>query len=467
MASLSQSQGFITIYVCTEKDVKKNLLDKAEVIGFTMEERLDGWTNLRLEVKATDYPYFNDTIIPFTLKNDRVWVLIGLEGPNHQSIFRDWELMQITLSSAETSSVDEPKKVVFELADSLFFSRDKRTAVWKGPVSDIASKIFQDTKIPVLIEKTKGDFTLFQSFQTDWDFLLKRVLIRASNEKGLAGYHVWTRNGKIIFGTASFRGNGHEPQIYDLSFDPNAPSTQYIKYSDTSKLHHSYGGAGYSVMPVNINDRGAGSGVPTSTVESSLSFLVNGITSLFSPKENVTSMRHVSDNSPSELQYIAQTKFEWQKQQFYSIRFQLTQQPFMRIGDYVRLPALPSVGPWQGVYWVTKLQHTMIQGVMSTMVTASRGDIGAGSQSQTPVQSADGTPPPPSPNSGGGIPLNIPSSANPTPFASNGNPPPSSDLPSKSGGPTIPVQPGNGVDALPTDSDAPAAAGSLFATPTR
>lgn len=435
-------------------DAKSSLLTHLAIEGFKLTEGLDRWSHCKIVGQAFPNPTLSDDILASTQNSERAWLRIGLLADG-QGMYRDWEPVIITVAKGAGPSIRTGQTIELELTDTLFQLQNQRTAVWKGPVSQMPVKVATELGLTCLAEKSKGEFQLYQSFQTDFEFITRRALIRAVNEKGSGGYHFWARDGKMIFGTPAFAG--YQPKTYDILLGGNnVISTDYIEMRDASKLHAVYGGAGIKVNQANPLKRATGPVASDPKLAQSLGSWV-GASVVFNDNQV---RKHTGDNPLSEQEYIAQANFALQRQQYYAVVFTLKQQPLIRVGDYVKIPDDVSIGEWSGLYWVTKLVHSCVSGEMTTLVTACRGELNKNANSGvTPIFDENGSVidtrvgsllPSTTPT----VPLGIPS-----PPASATAPPP------VSGGVSVPINI-PGTDPLP-EGDGGSGNNSLFATPQR
>jgi hypothetical protein len=122
--------------------------------------------------------------------------------------------------------------IVIQSANELIrISRQTKVNARKGAISDIVQTIANENSIPAVIEPTDGKFLMIQNFVDDSQFILKRLIPRAVNKQGRAGYFFFIRDNTLHFHTLDYQANvvqlnyyaspGSDLESQDMSQQPD------------------------------------------------------------------------------------------------------------------------------------------------------------------------------------------------------------------------------------------------------
>lgn len=258
-----------------------------------------------------------------------------------------------------------------DLSDSLFtFSRQTKCAARRGKISDIVQTIAQENGISdVVIEPTVGDGLWIQSFVDDVDFIRKRMVPRAINDKGRGNYNFYVQDNVLHFHSPDYQAALKELVYYQTN---NISLTQL----DSSQ---SYLEAGASGVRVIVYDPYTGQAKEVASDPNKALRFGNVMHQLL----NVTGAElnygfTLSTNSPQEADNLAQSIYENARSQILGLKLDIVRSIFLRVGDLIRITISPNSGKntvWSGVYLVTDANYHIESGTMLSSFVVKRGEF--------------------------------------------------------------------------------------------
>lgn len=338
----------------------------------TITESVKGISTHELIVRAPTTDYV-DSIIRFvqSLGTPRVRYRIGVGLPGNMS-FLPWQEHIITDISAAIEGVGPTAGhfIRMNLKDILFtMSRTTKVAARRGAVSSIVQQIASENGIvDAVIEPTVGDGLWIQNFNDDEDFVRKRMVQRAINNKGRGCYNFYVRDNVLHFHSPDYQAQLKELVYYQTN---NIGLTQL----DESQNMLEFGASNVRVVTFDPY-------TATMTELPSDPAKALRLGNVITPLTNVAGADlnypfHLSTNTAQEAQNIAQALYENARMQTLGLKLDIARSIFLRVGDLVQVTISPSSSKnsvWSGVYFVTNAAYRIESGTMISVFVVKRGE---------------------------------------------------------------------------------------------
>jgi hypothetical protein len=316
-------------------------------------------------ISASQFSAFNESYRDFMLgETPRVNVRLGMNNGG-ATTWQPWQEHIVTRLKS-VPKVDA-NTILMQTADRFAeVDRSTRTAAWQGKVSDIARRIAGLMDLEPVVEDTEGDYSLIQSFCSDYDFLI-RLASRAVNKAGSANYRVFVKDRELHFHTIAFKAR--EPIQLEGFF---APSTSVVISDDTQLQVHA-GSAGsklYTFNPFN----GEVSIVKSTEAKQKLAKAGPPVHKISGGSLN---LGFTIGQNRTEANDIAQASYESARHGNYVVSLR-TEGRVVHVDDKISLDISQSTAqpsPWSGFYVVSSAVHDIQQGAVHSKVVATRGDI--------------------------------------------------------------------------------------------
>lgn len=255
-------------------------------------------------------------------------------------------------------------------ADKLFeIHRVNRVQARKGKISDIVTSIADYHKLPCVVEPTKFEGVWVQSYVSDYEFMLSRMLPRAINDKQRGNYKLFLRDGTLHFHSPDYQAQVKEFRYY-------TDVTGYsLKHIDSTQNRVDAGSGGVRVV---MHDPYTGIRQDvTSNAGLSLKFgnTLPDIAGVPGIQKNIA--YHTGANRIPEVSAIAQSTYERTRSGDYMVELGVTKSMFFRAGDLVNLVITPSnsqTTPTSGLYYVPTVSYTIEKSSVIATVILERGE---------------------------------------------------------------------------------------------
>lgn len=257
----------------------------------------------------------------------------------------------------------------FVCADPLFeVHRYTTTTVRKGKISDIVKSIADSYGFPCVVEPTKFEGIWIQSYISDYEFVLSRMVPRALNDKGRGNYKFFFKDGALHFHSVDYQADVKEFVYY-------ASSSVSLRHVDGTQDRIDAGSAGCRMVLCDPY-----SGIRQS-VDSSPGLAlrlgntlpdVNGVPAL---KKNIP--YHLGANRISEATAIGQSIYERTRAGNYRLELDISKSIFFRAGDLVNMVINPSQSqttPTSGMYYVPVVNYNIQSTAITAKVLLERGE---------------------------------------------------------------------------------------------
>lgn len=262
--------------------------------------------------------------------------------------------------------------------DKLFeIHRVNRVQARKGKISDIVKGIADFHGVPAVVEETKYEGIWVQSYISDYEFILNRMIPRAINDKGRGNYKFFFKDGTLHFHTMDYQADVKEFAYY-------ASSGISLRHIDATQSRVDAGSGGVRVV---IHDPYSGIRQDIESDPALALKLGNTLPDIAKVKgiqKNV--LYHVGSNRISEVSAIGQSIYERTRAGNYRVELSLAKSLFFRAGDIVNLVVNPSQSqttPTSGMYYVPTVTHNVEKTSLMSTVILERGEYYVNQASHT------------------------------------------------------------------------------------
>jgi len=365
-------QGKVVVQLGKAPDPAQLLLTSNTVyLNGVCESKINApkvWTHL---VQAYSRTIFDDlSKLIDTEESPKIWIRHGVTDGS-QSFFTEWEpQVLVSVRSKPSTTPDAPHgfAITIVTSDLLYLmNKEERVVSRKGKINDIISSIALANGFEKLaIEPTQGDYALVQSFETDFDFVVDRLLPAAGNKEGASQFLFFARGAFFHFHTINYQLSG----LY--TFDYGASSNTLTNVTLTNRT--------------NTNDRKPSSGVKlvafdpltgkTTAWETRSDSELSLANTLPKVKGTVYSQKHVGQNQLTALYSESQSQYVDAKDDLHDVTFLVDNFPFIGVGDVVNGQFVTGQGdPWSGFYFVKYVKHTIENSRIISLYSLTRGEF--------------------------------------------------------------------------------------------
>jgi hypothetical protein len=249
------------------------------------------------------------------------------------------------------------------------FNRASRVQARKGAISEIVREIAEFNQLSqTVIEPTRGTYSLIQSYEPDFTFILRRLLSRAVNDRGRGNFKLFFKDGALHFHSPDFQA-----QLHELDYFSSARGVELFQ-NDLSQLQVARGAARVKVITFDPLTS------ETHVVESKLDQvlkLAKNTPELRKLSIDLNCMMHVGQNLAVDSENFAQNKFEQERSQLYTLSLVTSKTPYIRVGDFLNVAVEPtaSPSPWSGYYYVERCRHVIDNSTLNSSFILRRGEF--------------------------------------------------------------------------------------------
>lgn len=262
--------------------------------------------------------------------------------------------------------------VVVDLADILYlFTAKRRTVARRGTVANAIVSCLNEIEteynlvLAAIIEPTqKVQQLYYQSNADNWNFITTRLLPRAANADGSAGYHLWDRQGIICCSTLDYG--------YAFHTIGNVRIGNALK-ANTINQQLSCGAAGVVGCAFDPSQ-----GTATQCASAASATVRHAdVTPKLDANFNSVLYRHLSHNGDIEVQAQVQAQYANAYANLYTARFLNVDSISICAGDVVNATINgngESNPTWNGLWTVVGVKQVIDKGSLSTSLKVARGD---------------------------------------------------------------------------------------------
>ncbi len=336
---------------------------------------------LILDAPTTDYV---DSVIRFaqSLGTPKIRYRIGV-GAVGKTAYLPWqEHIIVSMGAAlQGMGTSAGHLVRLNLVDALFTSsRRSKVVARRGKISDIVKTIAQENNLTdFVVEPTVGEGAWIQSFVDDVDFIRKRMVPRAINDKGRGNYRFYVQDNVLHFHSPDYQAALKDLVYYQTN---NVSLTQL----DDSQSYLEAGASGVRLIVYDPYTAQIKEVVSDPTKALRLGNVMHQLINVTGADLNYPF--HLSTNSPQEADNLAQSIYENARSQILGLKIDIMRSIFLRVGDLLRITITPTSGKntvWSGIYSVTDAVYRVESGTMTSSFVVKRGEFQTSSLAPTAI----------------------------------------------------------------------------------
>jgi hypothetical protein len=283
-----------------------------------------------------------------------------------------WQEHVVTFFSAILESIggQAGHTIEMETQDLQFLmTRGSKFAARKGSISRIVNEIASSYDFGEnVIEETHGEGLYVQSAMDDAEFIRKRMIRRARNDKGRGNYLFYFKDNALHFHSPDYQGELHTVSYFQAT---GAALTQI----DHSQKLIDQGVSGTKVLAYDpyTGQTNVAASDPAHALR-----LSDSIYDYSKIDADLQIPYHQSANFAQEAEVIGQNTYEHSRSETLALRLEVDKTIQIRHGDFINLIVTPSdskASPWSGFYLVSEVQHVVLKGSVRSVYTLARGEI--------------------------------------------------------------------------------------------
>lgn len=359
--------GICMVDVASSPDADSTYLSGGQVVYATIKENLISWNEATLRIQVQNVDQISPLLTALNLgEKPLVYFRFGITSGD-SSYWRPWEKYWLVNLTVEPTPNGIASVVVFKLADLLFeLSQECKTVSRKGLASDIFKVVCREHNFDPSVEVTDGKYTLLQTFMTDFEFIMTRLIPRSINSSQMGGYFMYQKNSKLFFTTIDYSST--ESNIWSIPYNTTDNFVDNLILSDSTRLLYVTGGAGVRV----IANSPVGLTTPNSMSSPDNALKLSTVQGKVSDQTIKNIGRHILSQTSEDALAIPQDIYAKNRLNFYRMAFTVPQTSLIQVRDYIELDILDS--SWSGLYVVNEMNHEIDNGHLTTAVSAIRGE---------------------------------------------------------------------------------------------
>lgn len=299
----------------------------------------------------------------------RVWIRYGVISGG-QGKMTDWEphtIVSIHASPSRTADSGHGDLVTMVTADLLYvMQKTSRVASRKGRISSMARAIAESAGFEKFaIEPTDLDYALVQSFESDYNFLVSRLIQMASNKESTSNYLLFARGEFFHFHTLKYQLSGYYQFDYGIDTNTSTSLTLENNGNKNSILR---------ISGIKLVAHDPLTGVTTNWETKPEREIV---LSDQAPERSGTQYArgHVGQNQLASMYAESQWRYTIDKTEAYEMQFTVDNYPYVSVGDVISSAVLRGQGdPWEGFYLVKSAKHTIVNARVLSRYVLVRGE---------------------------------------------------------------------------------------------
>lgn len=311
---------------------------------------------------------------------------IGIGFPEGVTEWIPWQnhIIVNSGSALEGLGASSGYTTIIETADALWeIDRINTVKSRKGKISDIVREIAESYKFPHVIEPTKTNGLYYQSYTSDYEFIRRRMVPRALNDKNRGNYQFYVRDGTFHFHTIDYQASLKDFVYY-------ASTGTKLSVHDYTQSSIKLGSSGVAVIYYDpyTGSFGAVKSDPSQTLRLS-NTSPDVIKSLPGAARNI--MFTIGSNRDIDPDSIASNVFESSKSGVYALKLTVPRTLFFRANDICRITIQPDkdqVPPSSGTYQVSKIAMIVDKTSLISEITLKRGEFLTKEKTHTSLENA-------------------------------------------------------------------------------
>lgn len=336
--------------------------------------RLDAWAGLEATFVTNNVGYVDQLLKTVNLTSTpQALIRFGLAS-NQAASWTPWQRHLITGFSAVPQSTGSQAGYCLRLktADTLrlIHRQNSKLAARQGTVSEMMLAIAAEHQLEASVEPTTARLSLIQSYESDLDFITRRLLPRAVNKHGQGNFHLY-----ILDNVIHFHSPGYQAELLALSYYQQSTGLELVQ-EDRAQHALLEGAGGVKMIAHNplLGELGELKADP------SLSLTLGNIAPALAEiaLSDLTRPWHVGLNQAAEAQAMAQAALDTARARTYVISLDATKTTDIKLGDLLDLTIAPGpsqASPWSGPYHVAAVRHAFMKGDLRSNFILQRGEL--------------------------------------------------------------------------------------------
>jgi hypothetical protein len=330
------------------------------------------WQTGRHVLQAVSREAFNSVIGPLLLSKDRkLRARFGVQGDT--TIWDDWATFRVYSAEADAGQNNASSKgytFVLELRDQLYnLSLGQKTRAWRGRISDFVTQIIAPTFDSRAIEPTSGQYALIQSYESDYEFLL-RLTHLATNETGIGDYNLYAVGDTLHFHTRGWQSSGLK--IMRANTDARAPLWA-VNFDDQLGGQVEDGAAGIASVIYDPLDNSTQ--VQDTNPEVARRFSSGGYQT--TTEQKIARSAHVGQNSASAELAVAQSGYNRARANVFRVVVGTSNILGVDLGDLAQLQFTAQTDALAGTYTVSRSKASFSSSSFDVALSLTRGELTA------------------------------------------------------------------------------------------
>ena len=334
-----------------------------------LEEPVGGWKTHTHLIQASSRELFLTRIRPKMFGNRMVRVRIGV-AQGASTIWRAWEThyaFEVQYIAKDQNASQSGYSFKLITVDRLYtLDLNERLVCRSGTIEQIVSALATHYNFTgAAVEPTKEKYSFIQSFETDYELLLDRLIKSSINIKGLGNYQLYVQDDQLHFHTPGWKLSGIKTLAYGT---PGVPASNLIFIDRIGQVQLEGAGGVQNVAYSPL----AGTtlmNVTSDTQALRLADVSGGY------KRVMHAMAHAGQNQLGYELAEAQNTYAVARLNSYRISFKFTNQPFLRPGEIINLKLPSANDSWSGLYYLFSSKISITTGRMTGVYTLARGEL--------------------------------------------------------------------------------------------
>ena len=283
----------------------------------------------------------------------------------------DWQLPEsryVYALEADGSSASASQAgflVTMTTVDPLYtLDVGRSVQAWSGRLDDSIAGLMSGYDLPITVEPVDNRaVSLIQAFQSDYDFLVERILPRMANTSNVTGYVVYFRDNQFWAHTPCWtmcRG-------WSTKVGSDIPVSNFTAQDRLGKSRID----GRDGTHIVAYDPFSGE---TARAEDNQNLMAKFAPATWPYTVNQYDGVHIGQNGLADERSKFQYMVALARIKAAGAAITVVNEPGLSVGDRLNV-SLPGPDPAQGDYWVCQINSTLTAGNMQTIATLIRGEV--------------------------------------------------------------------------------------------
>jgi hypothetical protein len=342
-----------------------------------------GFSTIGIQASTTNRDFVDNLLHEAAAKGSpQLRYRYGIGGSGGNVLWNTWQETIVRMNTSKILGLGEGAgySVWLECSDLLWCQvTTTRVKSRKGKISDIVQSIADFYGIPAVIEPTTYEGLWIQSYETDCDFIIDRLLPRAVNDKGRGNYRFFMKDNVLHFHTIDYAAD-----VKQFSYFSSSGEQLLIGNFVVEKLDLGTGGVRYvthdpysGIVKEHLSEPGN-----TLRLGNTAPDFTN------TPGIEKNRMYNVGANRIAEVLAMTNSDYEKAKILGYSLELTIPKSTFFYAGDIVNFTISPSpsqITPSSGLYYVPEVNSVIKKQAITSTVILTRGECTLPQNDQSPL----------------------------------------------------------------------------------